>query len=189
MDVDSTSSSHPTDDGSGPERGSRLLWLFSRHDRALRAYARVILPTLDDVDDVLQEASLVIWEKQDQLRNEDEFLPWAKVIVRNISFRHRRRLVRDRHVFDDELVERLLEEEDKEEVDSSGEYRALIHCLDQLPPERRELILAPYRGTGEVKQLAGRTSRSANSLYKLLQRLRVKLQHCMEERLEEEVAG
>ena len=164
--------------------GSQLLQLFALHDRALRAYARVNLSSLDEVDDVMQEASLVIWEKHEQLRREDEFLPWAKVIVRNISFRHRRKRVRDRHVFSDALVQQLLEEEEAmDHVDGSREYRALMHCLDQLPPERRELVLAPYRGAGAVREMGERSAKSANSLYKLLQRLRTRLLDCVENQL------
>ena len=53
---------------------SQLLQLFARHNRELRAYSRLILPSVDPIDDVMQEASVIIWEKQDQLRHEDEFL-------------------------------------------------------------------------------------------------------------------
>ena len=90
------------------ETGGQLLQLFARHNRELHAYSRLILHSVDLLDDVMQEASIVIWEKQAQLRNQAEFLPWAKTIVRNISFRHRRTAARDRHVFSDELVNRLL---------------------------------------------------------------------------------
>jgi RNA polymerase sigma-70 factor (ECF subfamily) len=171
------------------EKGSQLLQLFARHNRELRAYSRLILPSVDPIDDVMQEASIVIWEKQDQLHHEDEFLPWAKVIVRNISFRHRRKLIRDRHVFDDGLVERILAEEEAEQAgddQSSREYGALMTCLNKLPEERKQLILAPYRSPGAVKEIAARSTRSPNSLYKLLQRLRVKLMHCVEGELNSE---
>ena len=157
------------------EKGSQLLQLFARHTRELRAYSRLILPLVDPIDDVMQEASVVIWEKQDQLRHDDEFLPWAKTIVRNISFRHSRKLVRDRHVFDDELVERILVEEDADEKSgdqSSREYTALMTCLSKLSDERKRLILAPYSGPGAVKEMAAQSTRSPNSLYKLLQRFR-----------------
>ena len=173
------------------EKGSQLLQLFARHNRELRAYSRLILPSVDPIDDVMQEASVVIWEKQDQLRHEDEFLPWAKTIVRNISFRHRRKLVRDRHVFDDDLVERILMEEETEQDSgdqSSREYGALMTCLNKLPDERKQLILAPYSGTGAVKEMAAQSTRSPNSLYKLLQRLRVKLMRCVEAELNSEPA-
>jgi RNA polymerase sigma-70 factor (ECF subfamily) len=168
------------------EKGSQLLQLFARHNRALRAYSRLILPSVDPIDDVMQEASVVIWEKQDQLRHEDEFLPWAKTIVRNISFRHRRKLFRDRHVFDDGLVERILAEEEAEQDggdQASREYGALMSCLNKLPEERKQLILAPYRDPGAVKELAEQGSRSPNSLYKLLQRLGVNLLKCLEAEL------
>ncbi len=171
------------------EKGSQLLQLFARHGRELRAYARVILPSVDPIDDVMQEASLIIWEKQEQLRCEDEFLPWAKVIVRNVSFRHRRKLVRDRHVFDDELVDRILAEEQAELAEndrSSAEYGALMNCLNKLSDDRKQLILAPYRSAGAVKEIARQSNRSPNSLYKLLQRLRSKLMQCIETELKTE---
>jgi len=163
----------------------RLLQLVAQHDRALRAYARIIVRALDDVDDVMQEVSLIIWEKHGQLRQESEFLPWAKVIVRNVCFRHRRSSVRDRHVFDDALVQRLLDEEDADERQHgdrlTDEYGALVRCLEQLPPDRRELVLLPYRGAGAVRKAAEDSDRSAASVYKLLQRLRAKLLECQME--------
>jgi RNA polymerase sigma-70 factor (ECF subfamily) len=171
------------------DKGSQLLQLFARHSRELRAYSRLILPSVDPVDDVMQEASIVIWEKQEQLRCEEEFLPWAKVIVRNISFRHRRKIIRDRHVFDDELLDRILNEEESEQREDnegregSKEYGALIACLKKLPDDRRQLILAPYGKPGTIKELAEQSTRSPNSLYKLLQRLRSKLVRCVEAEL------
>lgn len=179
------------EDSGNHEKGGNLLRLFAVHNRALRAYSRMILPSIDPVDDVMQEASVVIWEKQDQLRHEDEFLPWAKTIVRNISFRHRRKLVRDRHVFDDGLVERLLTEEDQEhsgEDQTGDEYSAMMSCLNKMSEDRKQLILAPYRSPGAVKEIAEQSNRSPNSLYKLLQRLRIKLMHCIEKELNSETA-
>ena len=186
MEPESQIPTSDLDESACVSRGSRLLQLFAQSDRALRAYARVILPSVDDVDDVMQEVSMVIWEKHEQLRHEDEFLPWAKVIVRNICFRHRRKRFTDRHVFDDALIERLLDEDDAEQNDAAYEYQALMHCLDLLPTDRRDLVLAPYRGAGAVKQLAEDRARSANSLYKLLQRLRSKLTDCVESQLRKE---
>ncbi len=177
-----------SENSSDNQSSGRLLQMVAQHDRALRAYARIIVRSLDDVDDVMQEASLIIWEKHGQLRREEEFLPWAKVIVRNVCFRHRRRSIRDRHVFDDALVQRLLDEEDADERQHgdrlAAEYGALVHCLEQLPADRRELVLMPYRGAGAVRKAAEDSARSAASVYKLLQRLRAKLLECVEGKLE-----
>lgn len=56
-------------------------------------------------------------------------------------------------------------------------------CIAQLAPQHRELVLAPYAGEGRVTRLAAETSRSVNSLYKLLGRLRDKLMQRIETRL------
>mgnify|MGYP001801209965 CR=1 FL=1 len=50
---------------------------FVEHEDILRAYARSLLPLWEAVGEVMQEASVVMWRKLDQLRNESEFLPWA----------------------------------------------------------------------------------------------------------------
>ena len=36
--------------------------LFARHELALRNYARLILPDWSSVDDVLQDASITMWD-------------------------------------------------------------------------------------------------------------------------------
>jgi RNA polymerase sigma-70 factor, ECF subfamily len=162
----------------------RLLGLFAQHNLELRAYARVILPSTDFIDDVMQEASLVVWNKRDRLRDEDGFLPWVKVIVRNISFRYRRKLICDRHIFDDELVARILDEpEEDEDATTSQRFRALLRCLDRLPPERKALVLTPYQGHGAVKALAEKKGRSANSISLVLARIRARLMRCVEDEL------
>ncbi|MEO2027323.1 MAG: hypothetical protein ABGZ23_15735, partial [Fuerstiella sp.] len=112
-----------------------------------------------------------------------------KTIVRNISFRYRRKLVHDRHVFNEDLINRLIAEEGSEQDGndpSSREYSALMSCLNKFPEERKQLILAPYRSPGGVAELAAKANRSANSLYKLLQRLRIKLVQCVDNELNSE---
>ncbi len=68
---------------------SDFLRLFVRNEEALRASARALLPTWEAVDEVMQEASVVMWKKLAQLGSADGFLPWAKVIVRFEALRLR----------------------------------------------------------------------------------------------------
>ena len=68
------------------------------HETELRAFLRTLLHSWELVDDVLQEASVVMWNKLDQLENEEGFVPWAKVIVRFKAMHARRSVVRDRLV-------------------------------------------------------------------------------------------
>ena len=171
----------PTD----KEREANFKRLFLAHEHELRTYARTLLPTWQAVDDVLQESSVVMWNKLDQLREESGFLPWAKVIVRFEALRARRYVARDRLVLSDETMA-LLADEAHEFSDSllDLEQKALSACLQKLSEDHRKLVLMPYVESGGLLQVAERTKRSANSLYKLLGRLREKLRLCVEQELE-----
>jgi RNA polymerase sigma-70 factor (ECF subfamily) len=162
----------------------KFIRLFMAHESELRCFLRTLLPTWEAVDDVLQEASVVMWKKLDQLENEESFLPWAKVIARFEALHARRTAARDRLVLSEETVILLAAESLDLPLDLlRHERRALETCLRKLSEEHREIVLLPYRESGGVMQLAEQTKRSANSLYKLLGRLREKLRLCVEREL------
>ena len=161
--------------------------LFLAHERQLRAYARTMLPTWEAVDNVLQEASVVMWKKLDQLDGADGFLPWARIIVRFEAMRARRDAARDRLVLSDEIVSILAREAAKVPAEQLERERcALRNCLASLKDEHRRLVLAPYVEAGGVTALAEQAGRSPNSLYKVIGRLRAKLRGCIRLSLEEE---
>ncbi len=166
------------------EKEAEFMGLFVTHEPELRAFLRTLLPSWEAVDDVLQEASVVMWKKLDQLEDEEGFLPWAKVILRFKAMHARRTAARDRLVLSEETVALLAEEALDLEPDQMGrERKALDACLQKLSNENRELVLLPYRRPGGLTELAQQTSRSSNSLYKLLGRLREKLRLCVEREL------
>ena len=49
--------------------------LLVKHEPALRAFARALVPDWDRVDEPLPEASVTIWEQRDQLNSREGFLP------------------------------------------------------------------------------------------------------------------
>jgi RNA polymerase sigma-70 factor (ECF subfamily) len=166
-----------------------FLRLFLKNEPILRAFARSILPDWNSVDDALQEASVTMWEKLGQLRNEEGFLPWAKVILRFKCLSAIDRVRRDRHVLSDRVLELIADEAEQMDADEViAVRRALDVCLTQFSSPHQELLLAPYAGEGRVKQLAEQDSRTVNALYKLLGRLRAKLATCIRGQLGPEMA-
>ncbi|MEO1523780.1 MAG: sigma-70 family RNA polymerase sigma factor, partial [Planctomycetota bacterium] len=137
-------------DSPNPISEADFVRLFARHELALRNYARLILPDWGGVDDVLQEASITMWESRKQLRDESGFLPWGKVIVRHKCFNAVAKMGRDRLVLDKDVLQRIArEEEDDTDSETLGRiHRSLSECLAELSFDRRELVLAPYRGGG-----------------------------------------
>lgn len=158
--------------------------LFLRHESVLRCAARSMLSDWSIVDDCLQEAGITMWQKIDQLEDEDGFLPWARVIVRFKCRSAINSASRDRLVLSDDairLIARDLDSLDRESYESS--MAALRGCLDRLPSHQRELVLAPYRSGELVEDIAERVGKTANALYKQLGRLRGKLSNCVQRTL------
>ena len=158
--------------------------LLLQHENALRAFARSLLPDWDAVDDVLQDASVIMWQKLSQLDDEEGFLPWGKVIVRFHCYRYLEQKKRKGAVFSNELVAILADEAEQiSEAEPSKRRPALESCLGTLSSPERELVLAPYLHHGRITELAERGGTSANELYKKLGRLRDRLRNCVKERL------
>ena len=87
------------------------------------------------VDEVIQEASVTLWQKFDQLRDEAGFLPWAKVVVRFKCLSEIGKLRRDRQVFSEGVLEMLADEAEAFDVEErERSMRALRSCLDRFTP-------------------------------------------------------
>ena len=159
--------------------------LFENHELAFRVYAKVLLPTWDAVDEVMQTASLVMWRKMEELDSSEGFLPWGKVVVRFTALKYLRTQSRDPLVFDPDLIEFLVQEEEEwDEERFEKRQAALTQCLDALGDQARKLVLSPYQGHGYLTKLAEVSGRTRNSLYKQIRRIRSKLEQCVLQQLE-----
>lgn len=153
--------------------------IFTSHEPQLRAFVRSLLPTWDDVDEVMQEASLVLWRKWSDFDPESDFMKWGCVVARFEVLKHRRRKARDRHVFAADLIE-LLAEEGAGEVESlHAQRRALDSCLHELPENQRRLVMTAYAPGHTIKEIASEAGKSATALYKTLNRIRTALLECV----------
>ena len=161
-----------------------FLRVFLRHEEDLKSYARALLPHWDAVGEVMQEASVVMWRKLDQLRDESEFLPWAKVIVRYEALKARQKAARDRLCFGEDVYDLLADDElETGDEGMERERQALDQCLAKLDDPQRTLVLLPYHGHGAITDLATESGQTVNSLYKKIGRLRSKLTQCVQRRL------
>ncbi|QDT05008.1 RNA polymerase sigma factor [Rubripirellula lacrimiformis] len=168
-----------------------FLRVFLRNEDDLKGYARALMPNWHAVGEVMQEASVVMLRKWDQLQHESEFLPWAKVIVRLEVMKTRQSSARDRLRFSDDVFELLAQDDPNDEAEDMAQREriALDRCLDEFQPVQRELLFVPYHGHGAVTQLAAESGKTVNSLYKKIARLRLRLTQCVTHRLADSTLG
>src|SRR5215468_2652533 len=109
-DVFSEHQGPPPDDKPGePARSKLFLRLFLQNERRLYGYILTLLPNRADADDVLQEASLVMWDKFDDRQPPADFTAWGCRIAYFKVLDFRKRCQRSRVFFSQPMLERLAE--------------------------------------------------------------------------------
>jgi RNA polymerase sigma-70 factor (ECF subfamily) len=165
------------------DRHAQFLRHYAESEMALHTFVRSLVPTRQMASEVMQDVILVLWEKFEVAA---DFQGWAFGVARNVVMRHLRSLSRDRHVFDDELVNQLADDAAALVPVHDGHREALEHCLKKLPAAQRELVLTAYTKGTRMDELATRRGQTPMALYKLLHRIRQALLECVERTLAKE---
>ena len=113
---------------------------FVRAEPGLRAFLRALLPTSEDVMEVLQNTSLVLWKKFESFEPGTNFHAWACVIARFEVLKYRRTKARDRHVCSEDIIELVADEANEAAVPMERERAALRDCLAKLKEHERALV-------------------------------------------------
>ena len=167
----------------------QFIRLFARHEGGLRAFVRSLLPGRDHADEVMQETCVVLWRKFADFDKDSDFLAWGCTTARFEVLKYRRKLARDRHVFNVDLLELLADQSVSAMDRRVRELQALEHCMQRLSPEQRKLIAACYAPGITIKEAAGELGRSATGLYKALNRIRIVLLECIKASAAREAHG
>ncbi len=171
---------------SGPaDSHEDFLRLWTHHEPELRAFVRSCCPRAQEVDEVMQEVSVVAWRKFSSLDDSKAFGPWACMIARYELLMARRRFARDRLVLAEDVVKLLTEEGAEEMSLRHRQLEVLDSCIGKLPRERRELALAAYSRDTSIRDLATQMGRTEGALYQLLARIRKQLFDCMNRSMEQ----
>ena len=118
--------------------------LLIEEESAVKVYVRRLVPTWHDVEEVVQQTSLIAWKKFDELEDLDRFGGWLMTIARYEALKYRRSLARGPLVFSDKLAEKLADATGHLDARDADRRQALEGCLLKLDQARRELILGVH---------------------------------------------
>lgn len=160
--------------------------LYTRYEQKLYRFVAALLAHPSDVEDVLQETARILWQKFDRYRRDEPFLPWACAIARYEVLNHcQREQTRKKH-FQPAVIELLADARLKHESLLEAQSRWLQQCMGKLSDGDRRLIEQRYSREHTLAELAAATGRTANTLYKSMQRIRRTLLTCVNEGLKVE---
>ena len=172
-------------EGRRPIGNGEFVGLLLKHERRLRAFLMTVLPSAADIDDLVQEVSLLAWEKlsEFQVDNQsvdEQFVSWICSIGKFKAFNSLRKSSRSRLIFSDELVEQLAEIQLEQASHFESRHEALMSCVVKLSVDEREMLRRRYCASEPVGEIAVWMERSTDSIYKAMNRIRTKLMRCIE---------
>jgi RNA polymerase sigma-70 factor (ECF subfamily) len=143
------------------------LQLVTRHQPAIYGYIRSLAPGAD-IEDILQETNLILWEKSESFQPGSNFKAFAFRIA-HLKTLEALRSERRRHwlVFDSDLMESIAERQAGEDRLAESQQAALRQCLLALSSEEQGLIRSRYSQRKTVREIARETGRSEGALQQL----------------------
>ena len=150
------------------------------HQQRLYGFIYTLVPNPADAEDLLQQTSLILWQKFEEFDLDRSFHAWACGIAHFQVLHYLRGKRRSRVVFSDELIAQLAETRHNREESFLADPVALAGCIDGLSERDRKLIKLCYATKRNIKAAAAALDRPVTSVYMSLVRVRRLLLACIQ---------
>jgi RNA polymerase sigma-70 factor (ECF subfamily) len=161
------------------DRNELFVELFAIHQRTLYGLIYTLVHNATDAEDLLQQTSLVLWQKFDEFALGTNFSAWACQIAHFTVLDHLKKKRRSRVVFSDELITLLAETRYDSNESQITDAAILAECIEKLSEGDRKLIGLCYGVKRDIKAAAAALGRPAASVYVSLSRVRRLLLDCL----------
>ncbi|TWT84392.1 RNA polymerase sigma factor [Planctomycetes bacterium CA13] len=157
--------------------------LFSANQRRIQTFILTLLPDRDQAQDVMQNTSVVLWQKFDTFELGTDFTAWAFRIARLEVLSQIRRQGKGRLVFDESMCNDLADELTERDAVSDSRLRALEGCVKKLSAVDRDLLQRRYEEGATIKAVAEAVGRPLEGMYKAMRRIHHTLFECTQRKL------
>jgi RNA polymerase sigma-70 factor (ECF subfamily) len=166
---------------SAPERQEEFIRLLSDCQSRVRATVYALIHNMHDVEEVYQQACLVMWRKFDAYEPGTHFVKWACSIAylevkKFLAQKHRRTR------FSSEFLDGFVAWETGLPVDTGSlSTESLYACMDRLNAADRRLLQLRYWEKRTVLEIAAELGRTPQSVSNTLGRIRSQLLECVKQ--------
>tara|TARA_R110002111_G_scaffold1162_5_gene8239 strand:- start:1365 stop:1952 length:588 start_codon:yes stop_codon:yes gene_type:complete len=149
-------------------------------------YIFSLIPRKSDADEVMQETSVVLWQKFEEFQPDRDFTRWAcgisRLVVMEVLRKQRRFIVG----FDEQLIKELAirREERYELLELRQEF--LEECKEQLDQQDLNLLDLYYNSPESAQDAAEKKGCTRRNIYQRLGTIRKLLFQCIERKMSED---
>lgn len=166
------------------DKDEAYLRLLAEHERSLAAYVYSLVNSAADAADILQECKLSMWRMFERFEPGTDFRAWSRKIAIHqiLNFRRAEKRRPDSPV-DQQFIEAVAAEIDRQSPLLDRKADALRLCLRKLPDAHRAIVIWRYYDEHDIAEIAARSERTEEAAYRLLSRIRKVLNHCISRQL------
>lgn len=166
------------------ENTEAYLRLLTQHDRWLATYVFSLVVSAADAQDILQEVKVTMWKQFAKFEQGTNFRAWARRIATNQILNYRRsEKKRPSSTLEEEFIEAVAAEIDRRAETLETKADALKICLRKLPEAHRKIVVWRYYEDCGVEEIAVKSERTVEAVYRLLSRIRAVLSDCVNRQL------
>jgi len=157
--------------------------LWTSAQATISGFIRTLIPDYHQAEEVLQRVAVVLVRKFENYDQARPFAAWAIGVAKFEVLYFRRQYATDKHVFDDEIVERVAISFQRIAEDTDPRYEALEQCIDELEGRAKEVLDMRYGRELKSGAIADEMKLSTGAVRMLLCRVRAALRVCVERRI------
>lgn len=145
------------------------------------AFVGSMVHEVSDRDDVLQDCAVAAISSFERYESARPFTAWAIGVARNQVRLYLRRKSNDPHLFDDEVLDRLVHAFSELPSEKERKLDHLEDCVSRLAGRAREICELRYHENLKPAAISKKVGLSPNAVAKALQRIREQLRLCLEQ--------
>ncbi|MGI9427927.1 MAG: sigma-70 family RNA polymerase sigma factor [Bythopirellula sp.] len=181
----------PPNEGPKPLSADEFVGLLLRHEARVRGFVASLMFGSSDVYDIFQSASLAAFRKLATFTYADPdpdeaFVRWVCTIARYEVLQVYRKRRTGQIMFNSDLIAELADMQIQQSEQLGNRAEALTDCIEHLSSKEKNLLQMHYGNELPVAEIARQVHRTANGVYKALERVRSRLLECIRRKLKME---
>ncbi len=160
--------------------GPLFLRLFVAHQKSIYAYILAMVHDYVDAEDILQETSVIMWEKFGNYQPDTDFIAWGITIARFQVLKYTKLRSRSKVQFNNDVLKAIEDCTESQLAHIDRRMQALRHCRRKLNEQDRTLVEMKFDRGIPLKKIAENTGRSIHAIYKKMSRIQDVLLRCID---------
>ena len=167
------------DSGNFRQFPDEFIKYFLPNHMRIFSYTLTLVPNYVDAEDIMQEASSIMWRKFSEFEPGSDFVAWGNRIVYFLVLDYRRKKSRKGIKYDDSVFEKIVSIADKQVGKNDRKVEALSDCMKKMSERDRVLLRLRYYENLKPNKIASRIGMTIQTVYKSLARAQGRLALCV----------